>query len=412
MTYNGSDKHKIALFENKQDKLTAGDNITLTPLADGTVQIDASGGSGTVTDVEVDGTSVVDEHGVAQITMPSVPSDIDDLSDVQVSSPANGDVLKYNSTSHKWVNGEAGGGNVDDVNVNGISVVDANKVAQITSYKEVTRAQYEAMPDTKYTDGVLYCIKDSGSANDSFFSPIIYSLAEREVGVFTDGKPLYEKTFDFTLVNNTSAGEANYPHNIQNVDKIFVATVSSGCNSPRPTAGSMYEIGVFCGQTVIRVETGKDRHTERIVVTLRYTKTTDNPGTGKWATNGVPTHHYSTDEQVIGTWIDGSTLYEKTAFVSYTDFVTQANVPNGRTYSLYSISGNNTQIVKVSPTAFSSDYGVLDGLSQSNYDSSGNYWGMKMSYSSLALYCSTGWNTISNHVKPTVYITVQYTKSS
>ena len=89
MTYNGSDKHKIALFENKQDKLTAGDNITLTPLADGTVQIDASGGSGTVTDVEVNGTSVVDDNGVAQITMPTVPSDIDDLSDVQVSSPTN-----------------------------------------------------------------------------------------------------------------------------------------------------------------------------------------------------------------------------------------------------------------------------------------------------------------------------------
>ena len=310
MTYNGSDKHKIALFENKQDKLTAGDNISLTPQQDGTVRIDASGGSGTVTDVEVDGTSVVDENGVAEI--PAIPSDIDDLSDVQVSSPSNGDVLKYNSNTNKWVNGEAGGGNVDDVNVNGVSVVDANKVAQVFTHKEVTRAQYDALPDSKYSDGIIYCIKDSGSANDSFFSPIIYSLAEREVGVWTDGKPLYEKTFDFTLVNNTSAGEANYPHNIQNVDKIFVATVSSGCNSPRPTAGSMYEIGVFCGQTVIRVETGKDRHTERIVVTLRYTKTTDNPGTGKWATNGVPAHHYSTDEQVIGTWIDGSTLYEKT----------------------------------------------------------------------------------------------------
>ena len=44
MIYNGSDKHKQALFENKQDKLTAGDNISLTPLSDGTVRIDADGG--------------------------------------------------------------------------------------------------------------------------------------------------------------------------------------------------------------------------------------------------------------------------------------------------------------------------------------------------------------------------------
>lgn len=27
-------------------------------------------------------------------------------------------------------------------------------------------------------------------------------------------------------------------------------------------------------------------------------------------------HHYSTDEQIVGTWIDGSTLYEKTYAVT------------------------------------------------------------------------------------------------
>lgn len=46
MQYNGSDKHKQALFEGKQDKLTAGTGITLTPLQDGTVKIEAEGGSG------------------------------------------------------------------------------------------------------------------------------------------------------------------------------------------------------------------------------------------------------------------------------------------------------------------------------------------------------------------------------
>lgn len=34
--------------------------------------------------------------------------------------------------------------------------------------------------------------------------------------------------------------------------------------------------------------------------------------------------HYSTDEQVIGTWIDGSTLYQKTV-------TTGGNVPTGAT---------------------------------------------------------------------------------
>ena len=198
MNYSGSDKHKKALFENKQDKLTAGDNITLTPQQDGTVRIDAEGGgSGTVTDVEVDGTSVVNEEGVAEI--PAIPSNLNDLSDVSASSPSNGDSLKYNSQTQKWEPGEAGGGNVDDVVMNGTSIVN-NKVASFTNYVEITRAEYDALPDTKYTDNILYCIKDSGASNADFFAPIVYSLAEREVGVWTDGKPLYQKSVVITNI--------------------------------------------------------------------------------------------------------------------------------------------------------------------------------------------------------------------
>ena len=46
--------------------------------------------------------------------------------------------------------------------------------------------------------------------------------------------------------------------------------------------------------------------------TLQYTKTTDTAGSGTWTPQGVPAKHYSTEEKVIGTWIDGSTIYEKT----------------------------------------------------------------------------------------------------
>lgn len=60
-----------------------------------------------------------------------------------------------------------GGGNVDDVEVNGVSVVDANKVAKITSYKEVTQAEYDALPATKLTDGIAYFIKDGSGGGGS-----------------------------------------------------------------------------------------------------------------------------------------------------------------------------------------------------------------------------------------------------
>lgn len=34
--------------------------------------------------------------------------------------------------------------------------------------KEITQAEYDDLPDTKYTDGILYCIKDADSAVASF----------------------------------------------------------------------------------------------------------------------------------------------------------------------------------------------------------------------------------------------------
>ena len=325
MIYNGSDKHKQALFENKQDKLTAGDNISLTPLSDGTVRIDADGGgSGTVTDVLVDGVSVVNQDGEAEITMPPVPSDLDDLSDVNVSSLSDGDVLKYNSTTQKWENGEAGGGNVDDVQMNGVSIVDVNKVASFNNYVELTQAQYDALPASKLTDGVLYCIKDTGIVEGDKYAPIIYSLEEREVGVWTDGKPLYSKTVHITsLPSSTSTSGVNYPHNISNIDTIctYDATArwSNGNNTHLNhsvfTSGAQNSsITIVVSKTDINIVVGIDRSSMNADVTIYYTKTTDVAGSGTWGTDGVPMVHYDGTERIIGTWF-GETLYQKSFII-------------------------------------------------------------------------------------------------
>lgn len=66
--------------------------------------------------------------------------------------------------------GGGGGGNVNDVLVNGTSVVDGLGNANIVSYKEVTQAEYNALPSTKESDGVLYCIKDASPTPYPFFT--------------------------------------------------------------------------------------------------------------------------------------------------------------------------------------------------------------------------------------------------
>lgn len=64
--------------------------------------------------------------------------------------------LQINDTTYR-----VGIGDVKGVNVNGQSVVDSNDIAQIKSHICLTEDEYDALPNTKLSDDILYCIKDS-----------------------------------------------------------------------------------------------------------------------------------------------------------------------------------------------------------------------------------------------------------
>lgn len=248
------------------------------------------------------------------------------LDDVSFSNLSNGQVPKYNSSTQKWENGEpGGGGTVTDVKVNGTSVVDGNHEAQIKSYKEVTQAQYEALPSSKLTDNILYAIKDVGGADS--MPPIIYSDEEREVGVWRDGKPLYQKT----IVSTYSFHQTGVHSIAIDIHDLDIDTPVSINGFWRRWAGdgnklwyqygseeSTYGIGwaridsensYTNGRLAIEI---RSDGTDLQIVTLQYTKNTDTPGSGIWNQQGCYAHHYSTTEKVIGTWIDGKPVYEKT----------------------------------------------------------------------------------------------------
>lgn len=250
-----------------------------------------SGGGGTVTDVEVDGVSVVNQQGVAEIIMPTPPT-----------IP------------------------VTDVKVNGTSVVDADKEAQIKSYKEVTQAEYNALPDSKLNDGILYAIKDVGGSDG--FPPLIYSDEEREVGVWRDGKPLYQKTLYY---NEHLYGNVNKDVTALNIDTCVDISGMTGEHSQwgycatfgyARESSSANITALYNGQNKqLQLRFGSDYSDSNYFngcnITLLYTKTTDTAGSGTWTTQGALAHHYSTDEHIIGTWIDGKPLYEITVDCGY-----------------------------------------------------------------------------------------------
>ena len=181
----------------------------------------------------------------------------------------------------------------------------------------LTYAEYQALTPEQQLDGTEYFITDiNGDGQD--FQPICYSEEEREIGVWIDGKPLYEKTVS---ISPTSLSHGTtIAHGISNVDTVvWLETLmirSSNRSIILPYAPTSNAFSGFYADRTNIIFTGGDtwQSTDysNLYATIRYTKITDQAGSGTWTPQGVPAHHYSTDEQVVGTWVDGNTLYEKT----------------------------------------------------------------------------------------------------
>ena len=190
--------------------------------------------------------------------------------------------------------------------------------------------------------GVLMKNKRNYSAGNILMTPECYSTEEREIGAWTDGKPLYQKTVNIGKITQT--GERIYTIGIQNVDTIVAYSLlplerqgDTGLyaidNYNNSWGSGSYTAYTFkkdstAGLQII-IYSGYYKSINDIYATVQYTKTTDTPGSGIWTPQGVPSEHYSTEERVVGTWIDGSTVYEKVIEFNPTFSITTSFVSCG-----------------------------------------------------------------------------------
>ena len=176
--------------------------------------------------------------------------------------------------------------------------------------------------------------------------PIIYSEEEREIGCWTDGKPLYQRTLFYTGDTTiTVSGNSSTAYTVAGITNIYISDIL-------PTLDQLvhYQIDLtYDGneKNIYQFEYGFQASTGTFIrshnpginyigynitsgssITLQYTKTTDQPGSGQWTPQEIPAQHYSTNEQVVGTWIDGSAIYEKTVVVN-SGFSTSMTVNHG-----------------------------------------------------------------------------------
>lgn len=215
---------------------------------------------------------------------------------------------------------------------------------EVNVVREMTKAEFDELTEEEKTGFIN--ITDITSGNDDRFQPVIYSSEEREIGVWKDGKPIYQKTYNATFTNIAS----DTPQTVADISSIGIDTlVTLDGSCAYTTEGFTFSSnlgGYFVcyayptgnltfSQTMTQQTTGR---TYVVEVTLYYTKTTDTSGSGQWTPQGVPAHHYSEDEQVVGTWIDGSTVYERT--ISFT-------TPNDSNYTRQPVGLLTAEIDKI-----------------------------------------------------------------
>lgn len=319
-------------------------------------------------------------------------------------TPLNvGDIIGYENKLEYSLSGGTGQYWSDDLarlrqdNTNGYTILLTIGGATLSSVKIEWTIKY-----TKSTDAPLDAVV--GKSTMYIASSDCYSTEEKEVGCWQDGKPLYQKTIDLgTMPNNASKTVA---HGISNLDVV----VSYEGFFKNPTSGGMIPFGfthksaineqiqVNIDATNINILTAVDKTALTICyLTIQYTKTTDTAGSGKFTPAGTQTEHYSTEEQVIGTWF-GETLYRKT--------VNFGALPNNATKTVAHGISNLKYIKSYEGTAKSTSNGYYLTLPYIHSTSASRY--VEMYFDSTNISIAT---KEDRSVYDICYITLEYTKT-
>ena len=282
-----------------------------------------------------------------------------------------------------------------------------------SNMRELTQAEYDALTTEEKNNGTVYYITDGDDSNGGYqlIQPIIYSEEEREVGVWVDGKPLYQKTIDCGVA--PAQGEIkSVAHNITSIDTVISLTgyakrASDGFtlflpNISRGDAKSQTSLSI--NSTNVNINNGSSSDVNanyNVYLTVQYTKTTDVAGSGKWTPQGTPAVHYSTEEQVVGTWVDGSVIYEKTVIVSNMmigyDGTIHTSIPHNISNFGYAISLN----ILCPKIGISSNNILVDGrlIAEFRVDDTN-------------IYANSGNDHYGQSEDRIWYFTIQYTKTT
>lgn len=250
-----------------------------------------------------------------------------------------------------------------------VVVIAVNELTVGESYIETGYGGSQMDVFFDYTSDTTINIKSSDSAYLTTYTkitglkfcgtlaPMIYSTEEREVGVWVDNKPLYQKTFD---KRSLYLSDNAWSNNILGTTGIHIVNYEGyfclGADAEPSISYSYYRSSTEYFTSTIDssysdINVRPNMNYGAIyagLITIWYTKDSDVAGSGSYGSLGVPMEHYDNTETVVGTWF-GETLYEKT--VTFT-------APSGNgNHTIMDLSGwNMSKLIDIESNGSYQDY--------------------------------------------------------
>ena len=412
-------------YDNTTSGLTA-DNVqeAIDELAQG-----GGGSTVEVTQIQTTGTKI------ATITVDSVGTDLyapngggsasalDDLTDVAISSPTNNQALIYDSANSQWVNGTVSGGSgghtiVDDsgtaltqrtnLQFKGAYSDDnsTDDTTEVNVIREMTKADFNQLSNAE-KQGLIYVNDEIGGGLKYIKDTLFENVDESNLTILNNGDTisLSDNILDYDEIyfegcfyeSGNATGKKITHLAVTKVMRDTIAFAKSKYGTGQYEG--MFDVAhnfIVSGQTYCFMYCLKVPTDNSFYVAFKYVNGWNGNSCTLTRIIGVKylsesENTYSEDEQIVGKWIDGSTIYEKTISTS------------NSTVDLTSLS--ISALVKIEGTILHTN-GKITPIS---YSSSGSDFAVPVYDVSSKILSLAGYGTSQGG---TWTFTIRYTKAS